>query len=232
MRAALERQVTTMPRKTKSGSAAAAKEPQDLVEGRRGKIVRAAVQLFSERGFFPTTIEQIAEASKVSKGLIYLYFKDKNDLLFYALRFVLDRYGTEVEPQLRRSHDPLTALRGALRAYCRLINDYRFETELAYRATKDLARRQRLHIKIVESKIWRMFRSYLEACIHRGLMVPVNLDIMAYEYIMLAHQWALKNWAFRDKYTLEDYLADGEKILIDNFLTEKGKKLGKNPPPL
>jgi len=47
---------------------------------------------------------------------------------------------------------------------------------------------------------------------------------------MLAHQWALKNWAFRDKYAFEDYLADGEKILIDSFLTEEGRKLSEEPP--
>ena len=200
-----------------------------MSERRRDQIVRAAVKLFSDRGYFPTTIEDIANAVKVSKGLIYLYFKDKNDLLFYALRFVLERYDTEILPQLGRSDNPLAALRGALRAYCRLVNDYRFETELAYRATRDLPRKQRLHIKVLETKIWRGFRNYLEACIHRGVMVPVNLDIMAYQYIMLAHQWALKNWAFRDKYAFEDYLADGEKILIDNFLTKEGRKLSEEP---
>jgi hypothetical protein len=31
----------------------------------------------------------------------------------------------------------------------------------------------------------------------------------------------LKNWAFRDKYSFEEYLADGEKMLIDAFLTKK-----------
>lgn len=219
-----------MPRKAAPHPAAVSKEPRKLSEQRRDQIVRAAVQLFSDRGYFPTTIEDIANQVDVSKGLIYLYFKDKNDLLFYALRFVLERFGSEVLPQLRRSHSPLAALRGALRAYCRLANDYRFEHELAYRATRDLPRKQRLHIKVEETKIWRVFRNYLEACIHRGFMVPVNLDIMAYQYIMLAHQWALKNWAFRDKYAFEDYLADGEKILIDSFLTEEGRKLSEEPP--
>jgi AcrR family transcriptional regulator len=219
-----------MPRKTSPRSTTVTKEPRNLNERRRDQIVRAAVQLFSDHGYFPTTIEDIANEVKVSKGLIYLYFKDKNDLLFYALRFVLERYATEVLPKLRRTQNPLVALRGALRAYCRLVNDYRFETELAYRATRDLPRKQRLNIKVEETKIWRVFRNYLEACIHRGFMVPVNLDIMAYQYIMLAHQWALKNWAFRDKYAFEDYLADGEKILIDNFLTKEGRKLSEEPP--
>lgn len=219
-----------MPRKAVPRSTAATKEPRKLNERRRDQIVRAAVRLFSDDGYYPTTIEDVANEVEVSKGLIYLYFKDKNDLLFYALRFVLERYATEVLPQLRRTQNPLVALRAALRAYCRLVNDYRFETELAYRATKDLPRKQRLHIKVEETKIWRVFRNYLEACIHRGFMVPVNLDIMAYQYIMLAHQWALKNWAFRDKYAFEDYLADGEKILIDNFLTPEGRKLSEEPP--
>ena len=36
-----------------------------LVEERRGQIVRAAVKLFSEEGYYPTTIQKIARAAGV-----------------------------------------------------------------------------------------------------------------------------------------------------------------------
>ena len=57
------------------------------------------------------------------------------------------------------------------------------------------------------------------------VMQPLNLDIMVYQYIMFCHTWALKNWAFRDKYTFDEYLAEGERILIAAFLTAKGRRL-------
>jgi AcrR family transcriptional regulator len=194
-------------------------------EKRRDQIVQAAVRLFSEQGYYQTTMDDIAKAADVSKGLIYLYFKDKNDVLFYTLRFVLEMYESDVAPTLVRNENPLAMLRLALHGLCRLVNEHVQETVLAYRSSKDLSKRQRLEIKVGESKIGRVFRGCLEACIHERLMVPLNLDVMVYQYIMFCHTWALKNWAFRDKYTFDEYLAEGERILITAFLTAKGRKL-------
>lgn len=45
------------------------------------KIMSAALELFAEEGFHATSISQIATKAKISKGLIYNYFKSKEDLL-------------------------------------------------------------------------------------------------------------------------------------------------------
>lgn len=201
------------------------KTHSNATETRREQIVTAAVRLFSESGYFRTTIDDIAKEADVSKGLVYLYFKDKNDLLFYALRFVLDMYESDVASLLERYEDPLARLRMSLRMFCRLVDGHRQEFLLAYRSTKDLTRAERALLKQQESRIWRVIRTCLEACIHKGLMKPVNIDIMVFQYVMFSHTWALKNWAFRDKYSFEEYLRDGEKILIDNFLTDYGREV-------
>ncbi len=218
-----------MPRDSSRSRAAAAARPSRRHEAarrneeRRGQIVRAAVRLFSEKGYYPTTMEDIARTAKVSKGLIYLYFEDKNDVLFYALRFVLDMYDSYVTPLPAR--DPLEILRNALRGLCQLVNDHIPEHMLAYRSSKDLTARQRLDIKASELKIMRTLRSYLESCVSEGIVIPVDLDIMVLQYMMFAHTWALKNWVLRDNYSFEKYLAEGERALIGAFLTSKGRKL-------
>ncbi len=198
-------------------------EQQKVSDKRHDQIVKAAVRLFSERGYFQTTIGDIAREADISKGLIYLYFKDKNDVLFYTLRFVLLLYEQKIPLVLEKLDNPLLMLKTALRVYCNLVNDHRSETTLAYRSTKDLLPEQRKFIKLTESKSSRVIRNCLEACIHSGLMSPVNTDIMTYQYIMFSHTWALKHWAFRDKYSFDEYMEEGEKILLDPFLTPVGK---------
>src|ERR1035437_5450898 len=83
------------------------KLPGKASENRRDQIVKAAVRLFSENGYFQTTIDDIAKEADVSKGLVYLYFKDKHDLLFYALRFVLEFYETDISSLLGKYDNPL-----------------------------------------------------------------------------------------------------------------------------
>jgi AcrR family transcriptional regulator len=46
------------------------------------QILDAARRLFLEQGFEKTSIRNIAEAIEYSAGTIYLYFKDKNEILF------------------------------------------------------------------------------------------------------------------------------------------------------
>ncbi len=52
------------------------------------KILEAAVIVFAERGFFQSTVSQIAKQAGVADGTIYLYFKNKDDILvqFYAYK--------------------------------------------------------------------------------------------------------------------------------------------------
>lgn len=49
-------------------------------EDRASEIARAALDLFVSRGFAATKLEDVARAASVSKGLPYLYFKNKEEL--------------------------------------------------------------------------------------------------------------------------------------------------------
>jgi len=51
----------------------------------RQKILDAALQHFSRRGFFETRVDEIARAAGVAKGTVYLYFKDKPAIYIAAI---------------------------------------------------------------------------------------------------------------------------------------------------
>ena len=50
-------------------------------EARPSEILEAALDLFTERGFNATRLEDVASRAGLSKAAIYLYFKDKTSLL-------------------------------------------------------------------------------------------------------------------------------------------------------
>jgi AcrR family transcriptional regulator len=51
---------------------------------KREAVLRAAMEIFAERGYQGATVEEIARRAGVAKGTPYLYFSDKADL-FYAV---------------------------------------------------------------------------------------------------------------------------------------------------
>ena len=58
-----------------------ARQKQALTDERREQIMAAATEVFSQRGFAGARIKDIARAAGIAEGTIYLYFRDKRDLI-------------------------------------------------------------------------------------------------------------------------------------------------------
>jgi len=54
---------------------------QKIREEKRKQIMEAALELFSNEGYHGTSISKIAKAAGISKGLLYNYFKSKEELV-------------------------------------------------------------------------------------------------------------------------------------------------------
>src|SRR5205085_2863068 len=48
---------------------------------KRDTILRAAIDVFAERGYFNAQVADVARAAGVAAGTVYLYFRSKDDLL-------------------------------------------------------------------------------------------------------------------------------------------------------
>ena len=53
----------------------------DVSEERRAQIIESAIQVFARQGFASTRMDDVAAESGLSKGLLYWYFKSKEDII-------------------------------------------------------------------------------------------------------------------------------------------------------
>jgi AcrR family transcriptional regulator len=51
-------------------------------ERRRAEILDAAEKLYAEKGWDALTVDQVARSARLSRALVYVYFRDKQELLF------------------------------------------------------------------------------------------------------------------------------------------------------
>jgi len=56
-------------------------------EEKKNNIIENSLKLFSKNGFYNTTIPDIAKAMKMSVGNMYNYFKSKEELAKYAIKY-------------------------------------------------------------------------------------------------------------------------------------------------
>jgi AcrR family transcriptional regulator len=68
------------------------KEQNEAIRAEKKQLIMdAALELFAEDGYAHTSIERIAEHAGIAKGLIYSYFKSKDDLLYQILEEGVDK---------------------------------------------------------------------------------------------------------------------------------------------
>lgn len=71
-------------------------------EARPGEILDAALDLFVERGYAATRLDDVAQRAGVSKGTVYLYFDSKEDLFKAVIRSGIVRAIEEAEQRVDR----------------------------------------------------------------------------------------------------------------------------------
>ncbi len=92
------------------------------------RILEAAVKVFARQGFHQSTVAQIAKEAGVADGTIYLYFKNKDDILVHFFGFkakqVFDRFREEVA----RGADSLEKLRNLVRVH---LSEFQRDPDMA-----------------------------------------------------------------------------------------------------
>jgi AcrR family transcriptional regulator len=199
-------------------------EDPELIEKRRGQIVAAATKLFSRDGFYKTTIKDIAKLAGISPGLVYQYFREKDDVLLLVLLEVVDSYAREIPVALEGVTDPLDRLVETISAYTHVVDRHRVETILAYRSTKSLSPDRREAIKRKETETNELIAVAIREAMKAGYVRKVSVEVLTYQIVLIAHGWALKSWYFKSVMTVDEYIEQNLGILLAGVLTPAGAK--------
>jgi TetR/AcrR family fatty acid metabolism transcriptional regulator len=81
------------------------------VPDKRGAILRAATSVFAEKGFFNAKVADIAKAAGVADGTVYLYFKNKDDVLHSIFDRAMDEFIADGSRELATLSTPEEKLR-------------------------------------------------------------------------------------------------------------------------
>jgi TetR/AcrR family transcriptional regulator, fatty acid metabolism regulator protein len=81
---------------------------------KRERILRAAVNVFAQNGYFNAKVTEIAKAAGVADGTIYLYFDGKEDLLITIFREYTRNYLAQLEKKLAGISRPEERIRVAI----------------------------------------------------------------------------------------------------------------------
>jgi TetR/AcrR family fatty acid metabolism transcriptional regulator len=81
------------------------------------RILEAAVKVFAQQGFHQSTVAQIAKEAGVADGTIYLYFKNKDDILVHFFSFKAKQVFDFFRSEVARGANSIEKLGNLLRAH-------------------------------------------------------------------------------------------------------------------
>ena len=98
---------------------------QDAVDKRdkRERILAAAERIFARHGFFAAKVSDVAKEAGVADGTIYLYFKNKDDLLISLFERRMQQVNETLKAATSKVKSPREQLRAFVKAYLQLVHD-------------------------------------------------------------------------------------------------------------
>jgi len=192
---------------------------------RSRQLLAAAARVMERDGTESVSMQALADEAGVSVGLIYRYFGGKDEILLAVIVDVLDAFAVRVPDAIATADpDPVARFAAAFGAYCAVIAEHRHAALLSYRESKNLAEQGRRRIQQLEVATSEPLRDLLREGIEAGLFHQVDVDLVAYDALLMAHGWALKHWYFERTLRFEDYVARQTSLLLLALLLPRHRR--------
>jgi TetR/AcrR family fatty acid metabolism transcriptional regulator len=186
---------------------------------KRDAILRAAIDVFAERGFFNAQVADVARAAGVAAGTVYLYFKSKDDLLVSIFERSMREGLTTGRAAVVDLRDPGERLRRLARAHLARLGADRnlaivFQVELR-QSTKFMERFSATLLRdylglireaIADGQRGGLFRADVKATAMAKMLFGA-LDEMATNWILSRRRYSLE----ADADTVVDLFIDGAR---------------------
>lgn len=164
-------------------------------DARPAEIIEAALTLFVEKGFAATKLDDVAKLAGVTKGTVYLYFENKEELLKSAVRETVLPTLTLAEATVAQSQaDAVSLLRLLLDKWTETMKDPRISgiTKLIIAEAANFPELGRFYVEEVVTRTRKLIAGLLEKGMAAGQIRRVDLDLLTREIfgpLLLANIW-------------------------------------------
>lgn len=194
----------------------------DTAEGRQRheakyqKILDAALEIFAHKGYHEAKISEIAKIAGVADGTIYLYFKNKDDLLISLFEAKIELLTAGLRREISDLPDPATRFRAIVLYHLRLAIE---QPTLAAFITIELrtsAKFMKNYAKSQISEYMDQWGEVLEAGQSSGVFLPETSIMVVKQTLFGALDQIVVNWLHSRSKNPEQLLRMGEDLA--NFM--------------
>ncbi|MBF6300188.1 TetR family transcriptional regulator [Nocardia amamiensis] len=136
----------------------------------RDRIMRAAIDLFAEKGFHGTGVAEIGERADVQRGALYYHIGSKEELLWQILRDYIQLMLLDAEQIAAGPDDPIAKLRKLIHSHVRLIIRHQREVAIQLRDVGALTGDRAAELQDLRDRVQRCWQRVIDAGHAEGLL--------------------------------------------------------------
>lgn len=182
------------------------------------RILEAAIGVFAEEGFFNATVSKIARAAGVADGTIYLYFKNKNDILLHFFNYKTKEVFGTFRQEVNKGGNAHSKLKNLIKAHLREFQRDR-NMAVLFQAEARQIRYFELYIKDLTNMYFDLVGEIVEQGQKEGVFRRDLEPSLVKRFILGAVDEVINTWLHTArKYDLEERA----EALVDLFVNGIG----------
>jgi AcrR family transcriptional regulator len=194
-------------------------------EETRTRILDAALNVFSNKGYHDTRMDEIVDESQTSKGAIYFHFPNKERLFMALVDQFADLLERRVVGAIRQEERGMRRVRAALEACLDTFGKYRRPAKILLVQAVGLGTVFESKRLEVNDRFADLIKKYLDEAVAVGDIEPVDTE-------MVAHAWmgAIYSVVIRWVYTGEPEPSRILEALLPILLKSVGYEAPQEAP--
>ena len=159
--------------------------------GKREAVLQTAVEMFIEKGYRQTSLDDVAQKLKITKPALYYYFHNKEEIYLECYR----RGIAMTQQSLDRIHshqgNGLEKVAGFIQTYTVIIAKD-FGRFLVRQDDRELSEQAQAEVRAEKRKIDQSLRSFIQEGVDDGSIRPCNVRLASFSLAGAVH--SLANW--------------------------------------
>ncbi len=148
-------------------------------------IRSVAIELFFKKGYFATSMSEIARGSQIQKSSIYYHYSSKEDLLFNILQTTMVDLTSHLKNNLRGVDNVMECLRRAVRGHVRFHLKHQKETFIASSELRGLTAAHYKVIVAMRDEYEQIFQQLIQEGATSGVFNQADCKILSYAILTL-----------------------------------------------
>jgi AcrR family transcriptional regulator len=165
---------------------------------RHQRILDAAVEVFSAKGYHGTLVDEIAAEAETSKGGVYFHFPNKQAIFLALLDRLADMLRDRVEAAIKNQADPVLRAETALRVVLETFGGHRRLARLFMVEALGAGPQFNARMMDIRAEFADLIRMHLDQAVARGAIPPLDTATAATAWFGAINE-VVTHWALSER---------------------------------